>query len=269
MPRCRTDCIEKPFSRLFEKLGHVVGSSPVWFIIIPLLLSLAFGGGLLFLGELEDNDIENQFTPINGSSKAARLFVMENFPHNDSMFSSQRLYAEGKYAITILSAQNGGNILTKSLFQEVLRINQKVTSLLVKPGQTVIGFQDLCTTADGECVSNSIIDISDNNPDQIGEMKLTFPTYTFRNRSVFLGSELGGVKTSGNSVQSAEAIRLFYFLKNISGSNNWLKEFHKTLYAESNKVNMNVKVHNTTTTNNNNYSTGFNRCSHSIALEFL
>ncbi|KAK3572270.1 hypothetical protein QTP86_029689, partial [Hemibagrus guttatus] len=236
----RTDCIEKPFSRLFEKLGHVVGSSPIWFIIIPLLLSLAFGGGLLFLGELEDNDIENQFTPINGSSKAARLFVMENFPHNDSMFSSQRLYAEGKYAITILSARNGGNILTKSLFEEVIRINKKVTSLSVKLDQMEIGFGDLCATTDGKCVSNSIIDITNNNADQIGKIKLTFPKYTFRNRTLFLGSELGGVKTSGNIIQSAQAIRLFYFLKNISSCNNWLKEFHKTLYDESN--NKNVKI---------------------------
>ncbi|KAK2854485.1 hypothetical protein Q7C36_006354 [Tachysurus vachellii] len=240
MSCCRTDCIEKPFSRLFEKLGHVVGSSPVWFIIIPLLMSLGFGGGLLFLSELEDNDIENQFTPINGSSKAARLFVMENFPNNDSMFSSQRLYSEGKYAITILSAENGGNIFTKSLFEEVLRVNDKVNSLSVKLGQTEVGFRDLCTTVDGECVSNGIIDISESNAGQVGKINLTFPIYTFRNKQLFLGSELGGVKTSGNIIQSVQAVRLFYFLKDISGSNDWLKAFHQTLYAEAS--NKNVKI---------------------------
>ncbi|XP_026800540.2 patched domain-containing protein 3 [Pangasianodon hypophthalmus] len=234
MPRCRTDCIEKPFSRLFEKLGHVVGSSLEWFIIIPLLMSIGFGGGLFFLAELEDNDIETQFTPIDGLSKTARLFVMENFPNNDSMFSSQRLYTEGKYAVMILSTENGGNILTKSPFEEVIRINKKVTSLSVKVGQRQVGFKDLCTTMDGKCVSNAIVDISENNADKIGQINITFPVHTFRNKPIFLGSELGGVKTSGNRIQNAQAIRLFYFLKNVPSSNEWLKEFHQVLYAEAN-----------------------------------
>lgn len=43
---------------------------------------------------------------------------MEKFPNNDSMFSSQRLYAEGKYGTTILSTENGANILTKTPFEE-------------------------------------------------------------------------------------------------------------------------------------------------------
>lgn len=218
----------------------MVGSSPEWFIIIPLLMSLGFGGGLIFLAELEDNNIENQFTPLNGSSKVVRLFVMEHFPNNDSMFSSQRLYAEGKYAVTILSTENGGNIFTKSPFEEVLRINNKVNSLLVKVGQREMGFKDLCTTKDGKCTSNVIIDISENNANKIEQMNLTFPMYAFRNKPIFLGSEVGGVKTSGNTIQNAQAIRLFYFLKNISGSNEWLKEFHETLYAEAN--NKKVKV---------------------------
>lgn len=236
----RTDCIEKPFSRLFEKLGHVVGSSPEWFIIVPLLLSLGFGGGLLFLAELEDNNIENQFTPINGSSKAARRFVMENFPQNDSRFSSQRLYAEGKYAITILSTENRANILTKSPFEEVIRINNKVNSLSVKVGQREIGFKDLCTTLDGKCVGNAIMDISENSADKVGQINISFPVHTFRNKPVFLGSELGGVKTSGSRILNAKAIRLFYFIKNVSGSNEWLKEFHRVLYADAN--NKKVKV---------------------------
>lgn len=240
MLSCRTDCIEKPFSRFFGKLGHVVGSSPEWFFIIPLLMSLAFGGGLFFLAELEDNDIENQFTPIDGSSKEARRFVMENFPNNDSMFSSQRLHTEGKYAIMILSTENGGNILTKSAFEEVIRINNKVTSLSVKVGQRYLDFKDLCATVDGQCVSNAIIEISENNADKIGKINITFPMYTFRNKPIFLGSELGGVETSGNTIQNAQAIRLFYFLKNVSGSNDWLKEFHEVLYAETSSKNVKV-----------------------------
>uniref|UniRef100_A0A672KYC6 Uncharacterized protein n=1 Tax=Sinocyclocheilus grahami TaxID=75366 RepID=A0A672KYC6_SINGR len=104
-------CIEKPISKLFEKLGHLVGSYPFCFFVIPLMMSAALGGGLNFLKVHEDNDIENQFTPINGPSKQARHFVKETFPSNDSLFSSQRLYAEGNYAVMIFSIVEG-NILT-------------------------------------------------------------------------------------------------------------------------------------------------------------
>ncbi|KAI7792498.1 putative patched domain-containing protein 3-like, partial [Triplophysa rosa] len=108
----RTDCVEKP-------LGHLVGSHPVWCFIIPLMLSAALGGGLYFLKDCEDNDVENQFTPINGPSKQARLFVKERFPKNESK-------TEGNYAVMILSSVEG-NILTKAAFEEIIRLDKKVS----------------------------------------------------------------------------------------------------------------------------------------------
>ncbi len=50
----RTDCIEKPVSKLFEKIGHLVGSYPVCFFVIPLIISAALGGGLYFLKDLRE-----------------------------------------------------------------------------------------------------------------------------------------------------------------------------------------------------------------------
>lgn len=81
----RTDCIEKPLSKVFEKLGHLVGSHAVWFFVIPLIVSAALGGGLYFLKDHKDNDVEDQFTTINSPSKQARHFVKETFPNNDSL----------------------------------------------------------------------------------------------------------------------------------------------------------------------------------------
>ncbi|KAF4096047.1 hypothetical protein G5714_023650 [Onychostoma macrolepis] len=84
----RTDCVEKPVSKLFEKLGHLVGSYPVWFFVIPLIMSAALGGGLYFLKDHENNDVEKQFTLINGPSKKARQFVKETFPRKDVFLGS-------------------------------------------------------------------------------------------------------------------------------------------------------------------------------------
>ena len=94
----RTDCIEKPLSRVFHKLGRVVGSHPVCFFVVPLIVSATLGGGFYFLKDREDNDVERQFTPKNGPSKTSRGFVKDNFPQDDSSFSGQRLHSEGLYS---------------------------------------------------------------------------------------------------------------------------------------------------------------------------
>ncbi|XP_030623441.1 patched domain-containing protein 3-like [Chanos chanos] len=235
-----TDCIEKPLSKLFGKLGHLVGSHPVWFLIIPLLVSIPLGGGFYFLKEREDSDIERQFTPVNGVSKEARQFVKENFPYNDSVFSSQRLHSEGNYAVMIVVANSQTNILTKASFEEVIRLNNKINSIAVKVKEKQLDFQNLCAKVNGNCVSNVILDIIENNPGRIEKTNLTFPLHTLGKKSVFLGSVIGGVAQSRGIVQRAAAVRLFYFLDNSSDVDPWLREFHKTVSTET--INNGLKV---------------------------
>uniref|UniRef100_A0A673NR40 Uncharacterized protein n=1 Tax=Sinocyclocheilus rhinocerous TaxID=307959 RepID=A0A673NR40_9TELE len=130
-----------PHVHLFEKLGHLVGSYPFCFFVIPLMISAALGGGLNFLKVHEDNDVENQFTPINGPSKQTRHFIKETFPSNDSLFSSQRLYAEGNYAVMIFSIVEG-NILTDALFEEISELDKQVHILY-----TILYHISICTVS--------------------------------------------------------------------------------------------------------------------------
>ncbi|KAL1248941.1 hypothetical protein QQF64_022259 [Cirrhinus molitorella] len=218
----RTDCVEKPISKLFEKLGHLIGSYPVWFFVIPLIVSAALGGGLYFLKDYEDNDIENQFTPINGPSKQARHFVKETFPSNDSLFSSQRLYAEGNYAVMIFSVE--GDILADALFEEIRELDEQVHNLSVDVNQTQISFKDICAKENGKCVPNPILDVIDNKT-----INLSFPVNKWKEKDVFLGSTLGGVEEKEGVIQHARAIRLFYFLQDKPGACQWLQQFPKFL----------------------------------------
>uniref|UniRef100_A0A671MX94 SSD domain-containing protein n=1 Tax=Sinocyclocheilus anshuiensis TaxID=1608454 RepID=A0A671MX94_9TELE len=216
----RTDCIEKPISKLFEKLGHLVGSYSFCFFVIPLMMSAALGGGLNFLKVHEDNDVENQFTPINGPSKQARHFVKETFPSNDSLFSSQRLYAVGNYAVMIFSIVEG-NILTDALFEEISELDKQVDSLSVNVNQTQISFKDICAKENGNCVSNPILDIVDDK-----FINLSFPINKWKAKDVFLGSTVGGVEERGGVIQQASAIRLFYFLQDKPGASQWLQHIY-------------------------------------------
>ncbi|TRY58512.1 hypothetical protein DNTS_004925, partial [Danionella cerebrum] len=216
-----TDCVEKPLSKLFERLGYVVGSHPVWFIIIPLVLSAALGGGLLFIKECEDNDVENQFTPINGPSKQVRRLLQEIFPNNASMFSVQREFSEGKYAAFIYSVKNG-SISNKREMDNVRKLNEKVHNLFVKVNETNISFKSICAEVNGICVPNPALEILG-----IQDINVSFPVHRWNGTDVFLGSSVGGLENRGGIIQKARAIRLFYFLQDKPGASEWLEEFQR------------------------------------------
>ncbi|KAM6971147.1 patched domain-containing protein 3-like [Tautogolabrus adspersus] len=224
----RTDCLSRPLSGLFEKLGSLVGSFPFYFFVIPLILTAALGGGLTFLKDREDNDLERQYTPRKGPSKVTRAFIMENFPYNDSMFSEDRLYDQGNFASLIAVATNEANILENPAFEEVINLNNKILDITVYNG--TLGYNELCVKADGECVSNTTLEILQSK-DEIG---LSVPFHPSRSGPVFLGSVLGGVVTNENgSVISAQAVKLSYYLEDKESTADatklWLIGFKKLL----------------------------------------
>ncbi|XP_074477495.1 patched domain-containing protein 3-like [Sebastes fasciatus] len=237
----RTDCLAKPLSGLFEKLGSLVGSYPLYFFVIPLVVSAALSGGFTFLKDREDNDFERQFTPSKGPSKATRAFVRENFPYNDSMFSEDRLYDKGIFASLIAVSTNNSNILTSPAFEDIINLNNKILYITVYNGS--LGFNDLCAKANGECVSNVLLEIINSD-----ETSIIFPVHTHRSSPVFLGSVLGGVITDANSsVISAQAVKLFYYLDNkesaADASKLWLRGFKKLLSDETDSKHIDVSYY--------------------------
>lgn len=226
----RTDCISEPLSGLFEKLGSLVGSWPVYFFVIPIVLSAALSGGFFFLKDREDNDLERQFTPRKGPSKAVRDFVRENFPYNRSEFSQDRLYDKGIFASLIAVSTNNSNVLESPAFEDIITINNRILNITVDDGR--LGFSDLCAKANGGCVPNVILEIVGSGD----HAAITYPVHTHRSSSVFLGSVLGGVVTdASDSVISAQAVKLFYYLENqestAEASTLWLREF-KDLFSD-------------------------------------
>ncbi|KAM9337157.1 patched domain-containing protein 3-like [Symphorus nematophorus] len=237
----RTDCLSKPLSGLFEKLGSLIGSCPFYFFVIPLIVTAGLSGGFTFLRDREDNDLESQFTPRKGPSKATRAFVRENFPYNDSMFSEDRLYSMGNFASLIAVSSDNSNILENPAFEDIIRLNNKILNITVDNGTP--GFNELGAKANGECVSNIILDIVLSN-----ETHVIYPECTYRSSSVFLGSVLGGVITGANSsVISAQAVKLFYYLDSTESkaeaSKLWLRGFKRLLSDETGSKNIDVSYY--------------------------
>uniref|UniRef100_A0A0E9WY76 Uncharacterized protein n=1 Tax=Anguilla anguilla TaxID=7936 RepID=A0A0E9WY76_ANGAN len=229
MAGCRTDCIEEPLSMSFGSLGRFIGRHPWWFLVIPTLVSVALGGGFYFLKDREANDIEEQFTPVNGPAKKERLFVQDNFPENDSVFSVQRLATEGAYASILAVSET--NILRRAAFEEILSLYDDV--MQISAGVDQRKYNDICATVQQNCYSNAILDIIGYNSSNIESINLTFPMYKSSSGFVFLGSAVGGVNES-LIVEQAQAIRLFFYLQEKRPETYlWLKEFIKLFSGES------------------------------------
>ncbi|KAK2859686.1 hypothetical protein Q5P01_004306 [Channa striata] len=230
----RTDCLARPLSGLFERLGSLVGTWPFYFFVVPILLSAALGGGFTFLRDREDNDVERQFTPRKGPSKATRAFVSEHFPYNHSMFSPDRLYDKGSFASFIAVSTNNSNVLENPAFEDIIRLNSEILNITVDNGR--VGFNELCAKASGECVHNVILEVV--SASDMDETSISYPVHTLRSSPVFLGSVLGGVIADANSsVMSAQAVKLFYYLEDQEStaevSKLWLTEFKELFSNEA------------------------------------
>ncbi|XP_036376000.1 patched domain-containing protein 3-like [Megalops cyprinoides] len=213
MACCHTDCIERPLSKLFKKFGRLVGSRPYWFLIIPVLVSTALGGGFYFLKDREANDIEEQFTPLNGPAKQERQFVKENFPYDKSTFSSQRLYTEGTYAslIAVFKSNAPTNAdLQAAAFDGIINLDKKVTDITVSDGTEQFTFNDIRYNRSEKAPTTDVI----------------FP-------GLNLSSEFGGIFSN----DSVWAVRLFYYVQEDDSSQKahlWLEEFLKFFSSRSN-----------------------------------
>ncbi len=223
MAKCKTDCIERPLSLAFQKLGCVVGRHPCVFLLLALFVAAALGAGFIFLQERKANDIEDQFTPVNGPAKLERAIVVENFPQSEE-FSQLRLSSDGTYASLIITSLHGENILTVSAFNDIIELDRQVKSIAT--GNT---FENLCAKTKGICTSNPILDIINYNASAIVSSNITYP----KNNDMFLGTAIGGVELKSNSseISSAKAVRFFYFLDEEKTKKNseWLDGFLKLL----------------------------------------
>ncbi|XP_052405996.1 patched domain-containing protein 3 [Carassius gibelio] len=223
MAKCKTDCIERPLALAFAKLGCFVGRYPSVFILVAICVAAVLGAGFMFLKEMKANDIEDQFTPVNGPAKMERAIVVENFPQSEE-FSQLRLVSEGTYASLIITDLHGKNIFTEAAFKDIIELDRQVKSLDI--GHT---FENLCAKTKGRCISNAILDILNYKATKVVSSVITYPM----NNGIFLGASIGGVELKPNSseITSAKAVRLFYFLdeQKTNETSVWLNGFLKLL----------------------------------------
>ncbi|KAJ0059120.1 hypothetical protein NL108_008538 [Boleophthalmus pectinirostris] len=232
-----TDCIERNFRAGYKSLGYFIGRHPWWFLFTPIFFSIGLGSGFYFLKTRTSNNIEEQFTPLNGHAKMERKYMQETFPRNSTGFSSLRMTTDGTYATFIAATDT--NILSIKSLEEVIELDFQIKSMKVQLANGTSDYSDVCALVNGRCSSNNILELINYNAHNIDSVNLTFPWYNSENGSLPLFTILGNVDLNINSsiVQSAEAIHLIYYLETDKATADiWLENFLTLLSNQSTSV---------------------------------
>uniref|UniRef100_A0A8C5Q6M2 Patched domain-containing protein 3 n=1 Tax=Leptobrachium leishanense TaxID=445787 RepID=A0A8C5Q6M2_9ANUR len=238
---CHTDCIERPLSQCFARLGILIARYPLWLLLISFSVSAGLGVGFYFLPQRETNNIEDQFTPIGGPAKAELDFIKNHFPVNDTgRFSPQQLYTKGSF-VSLIAVTLSDNIMNAKTFRELLVLDETVRRLnSTNPDSTTgeyLYFYNLCAEVQGpRChSSNPLLDVLQGNPEQIEAITVTYPVFQ---DEISLVNFIGGATLGQeNIVEKAIAIRLVYYLRenNRRDKDNsllWMNHFIKSIPNE-------------------------------------
>lgn len=234
--RCQTNCLEAPLSRAFRWLGWEVGSHPWVFLLVPILLTTALSSGFIYVPKDEEEDLEEQYTPIGSPAKGERRFVQGHFTTNDSFhFSIFRMSSEVQFA-SILVVSRSDTLLEREFLSEVSRLDSAVQALnATQEDGTPILFSQVCAKNQGICVPSNPLLFAWQVNKKLDLKSITFPIYIQNSQPVSLAGTLGGTilgKQMGTNylLLQAKAMRLQYYLRtqekeNSEHSKKWLVHF--------------------------------------------
>ncbi|XP_078596441.1 patched domain-containing protein 3-like [Branchiostoma floridae x Branchiostoma japonicum] len=214
----------------FFHYGRVLANCPAPFIVLPLVLSAMlgyFGGSKLILGD----DLEYLFTPEDGQAKR------DGTAMRDAGFQPTDLTASWSAGRVIVKVKDDWeNILKSDAVDEILRLNDAIRNATNTDGET---FTDLCFRTQLGCLESNILGLMSNfrllNTSQ--DMNITYPHYNPFGvgglwPDLYLGDELGGVDTAGDSrtVVAARAMQLIYHV-NATGQRriSMMTAFHRAV----------------------------------------
>jgi hypothetical protein len=127
--------LDDQLTKWFSKLGHLIGTHPLYFLLIPPLLFLAFAKDLRDI--VETTDIERLFSPSNGLGKEERAAIQEHFFEDPFLFydPSRRTYGT-RLGTVILTLKRGNQqsvdtLLSREVWADLRRTDQFIKNITV------------------------------------------------------------------------------------------------------------------------------------------
>ena len=110
-------------TRQFYKLGHLIASSPTYFIILPIFITLFFSTGIQTM--IYEKNPEYLFSPLNYKGSDDRRTVSNLFPLNYTYnFDPSRIISlSSPFVRLIVTAKDNDTILRVKIFQEIAKLD--------------------------------------------------------------------------------------------------------------------------------------------------
>ena len=230
--------LERILRSLFYSYGGFIARHPLYFVIIPLFVAIGLGSGILF-GTNSDVDTEVVYSPENSKAYRDRDLIEDIYSKNggNNNMLTQKRRSFGSVVITL---KDGGNVLTRNVTIEVLRLDEKIKSFSVMFASEWLSYRDICMKLQGNCIQNGVIPVFNSSLIMASKVHLSYPILYITNSSgsipIFIGGELAGVtlKSGSSEVEAAKAIQLTYNLKcnseeEIEKCVLWEKKFQTTV----------------------------------------
>lgn len=200
-------------SKTYKKLGYLVAERPLLFIVVPIIISGLMSSG--FHRVRYEQDFKYLYNPIDSESVRAKQLVEDKFRMNYSRdFELGRMPDFNNLVLLIITANDGGSMLRKDMFEEVLEINKIIEGIKLNKDNRTWSYNDLCAKNGKYCFRNEILThgIRISNVHK-GYRIIKYPITTSAYTIIPYSSNLGGVTVDEyDYVTSAKAVRLLYVL---------------------------------------------------------
>ncbi|XP_023244779.1 uncharacterized protein LOC111642643 [Centruroides sculpturatus] len=189
-------CLTNSLSNIIGRLGVVISRYPIYFVIIPVILSGLLSNGLIRLQTNEDIDF--LLTADSGKYFEAKQFIDKTFDTNSGSFDFLRLTKRPLFPMIYIVNDRESNILHKKFLNEIQIVDKVVKNTTASVDGINIAYSDVCYIEDGKCLENTLIDLLNDSENAIHEiLKMKYPvtmdplTYAYK----ILCLNLGGVTT--------------------------------------------------------------------------
>ncbi|XP_023225403.1 patched domain-containing protein 3-like [Centruroides sculpturatus] len=222
-------------SSIIGRLGVIISRYPLYFVIVPVIVS-----GLLSIGLITiqtNDDIDFLLSADRGKVFDAKQFIDKTFPIKSNNFDFLRITKRPLFPIIYIVNDRKGNILRKEFLEEIRTVDKIVKNTAAYVDGKNIVYSDVCQTVEGKCLENTLIDMLNKSENAVNEiLKMKYPinmdpvTYAYKIFCV----NLGGVTTDDKGyVKQAKAVRLLYVLdESNANKKKWNEEWTNSVYKK-------------------------------------
>ncbi|XP_023212172.1 patched domain-containing protein 3-like [Centruroides sculpturatus] len=191
-------------SAIFRRFGYRVAQYPLWFIFVPIVVTIISTAGFFRL-KLTTN-VHYLFFNSDSRIVQAKSVIDNLYPKNYTNYDILRSTEFEKYGAVIATAKNGQSMFLNSTFEKLDILDQEIRNMTIQWNGRSLKFADICCKIDGQCIQNDILKMKSRIVDfKNGNFKIRYPIDINSKSSKLEISaiNLGGVTTDKDNVVKA------------------------------------------------------------------